>query len=330
VRGATPRALPTATTLLTVLTFLTGCTAAAGSPDGPAEVPQPNGTVSLTNCGHQVTVPEVPRRIVTIKSSATETVLALGAGDRIVGTAAADGPLPDHLAPGTPAVISPEVPGTEAVLDLAPDLVYAGWESNLTAKSAGDRDRLAELGIATYVSPAACEGARHRASPMTFDEVFAEITEVGSILGVPEAAGELVERQEAELAALSATGDDRSALWFSSGNTTPYVGAGSGAPQMIMSTVGLRNVAAHVDDSWAPLSWEAVAAASPDVIVLVDAEWSPVETKVAALRGNPLTANLPAVVQSRFVTVDFAATQPGVRNVEAAASIAAQLTELPR
>ena len=46
------------------------------------------------------------------------------------------------------------MPGQEALLGLEPDFVYAGWE-NFSADGAGDRAALHDLGIATYVSPAA-------------------------------------------------------------------------------------------------------------------------------------------------------------------------------
>src|SRR5665647_927951 len=50
------------------------------------------------------------------------------------------------------------------------------------------------------------------------------------------------------------------------GTGFPYVGAGIGAPQMIMDAVGLTNIAAGVTDTWASFSWEQVAADDPDVI----------------------------------------------------------------
>ena len=37
------------------------------------------------------------------------------------------------------------------VLELEPDFVFGGWESNFSADGAGERDELAALGIRTYV-----------------------------------------------------------------------------------------------------------------------------------------------------------------------------------
>jgi iron complex transport system substrate-binding protein len=94
---------------------------------------------------------------------------------------------------------------------------------------------------------------------------------------------------------------------------------------MIMEAAGLENVVGDVQDSWTSLSWEAVVDANPDVIVLVDAAWNTAESKIDRLEANPATAALPAVQQGRYVVVDFPATEAGVRNVDAVASIVEQL-----
>ena len=119
-----------------------------------------------------------------------------------------------------------------------------------------------------------------------------------------------------------------SALWYSSGTDTPYVGAGIGAPQMILETAGLSNIASDVQDTWSPLSWEAIIDADPEVIVLVDASWNTAEQKKALLEQNPATAELAAVKERRYLTVPFAAGEAGVRNVDAVRSILEQLDGL--
>ena len=74
--------------------------------------------------------------------------------------------------------------------------------------------------------------------------------------------------------------------------------------------------------------WEAIVAADPDVIVLVDAPWNTAESKIAKLEANAATAALPAVQAQRYVVVDFPSTEAGVRNVGAVASLVDQLGEL--
>jgi iron complex transport system substrate-binding protein len=309
-----------------------GSTADEGPTAASATTPPADGGFPLTvdNCGVEVTVPEPPQRVVTIKSTATEMLLALGVGDRIVGTGFPDGPVPAELADEAAGltVLSDKVPSAEVVLQAEPDLVYAGWESNLTAEGAGDRATLAQLGVATYVSPSACKDPAYQPDRLTFDDVLDQVTEMGDLLGVPEAAADLVADQRGELEALEADDRGLTALWYSSGDEVPYVGAGIGAPQMIMDALGVENIAAGVQDTWASFSWEQVAEDDPDVIVLVDATWNSAEKKRTELASNPATANLTAVVHERYLVVPFAAGEAGVRNVPATVDLAEQLAAL--
>lgn len=329
-----PRRLAPLLALPAAALLLAGCaatsTASSDADDATGAAEASGYPVTIDNCGTEVTLDEAPERIVTIKSSTLELLLALGLEDRIVGTAFSDGPVPDAYADAASGleVLSDKVPSQEVTLAAEPDLVFAGWESNLSAEGAGDRETLAKLGVATYVAPAACKAEGYMPNPLTFDEVFREFEEAGELFGVPDAAADLVAEQRAALDAIEPNDEGLTALWYSSGSDTPYVGAGIGAPQMIMDAAGLENIAAGVEDTWTSMSWEAVVAANPDVIVLVDAAWNTADQKIALLEQNAATAALPAVQEGRYLIVDFPATEAGVRNVGAVASLVEQLGSL--
>ncbi len=324
--------------VVTPLLALAGC-ADEGTPSaapttsapGAASTTAPASTfpVTVDNCGTEVTFDAPPERIVTIKSSTAELVAALGAADRLVGTAFSDGPPPADLAPALAdvPVISEKVPGQEALLALEPDLVYGGWESNFSADGVGERDVLAGYDIATYVSPSACKEPGYQPDPLTFDDVFDEVREAGAVLGEPAAAEEVVAAQQATLDAVEPLAG-QSVVWWSSGTDTPFVGAGIGAPQMMLEAAGLTNVFAGVHDTWASVGWEEVVAADPDVLVLVDSVWNTAENKKAALAANPATAALDAVREERYVVVPFAGSEAGVRNADTVADLVAQVTAL--
>ncbi len=332
-----PRRTAAVAALVALVIPLAACSTAApgGGTSAPAPAPAASTSaafhpVTVDNCGTSVTVTAPPSRVVTIKSTPTEMMLALGLGDRIVGEAYQDGPVPDRwasAAAGIP-VLSAKIPGQEAVLALNPDFIYAGWESNVTAAGGvGDRAALLSRGIGSYVSPSACKEPAYQPDPLTFDDVFSEITEVGNLFGVPDKAAALVASQKSDLAAITPV-SGVSAFWWSSGTDTPYAGAGIGAPAMIMKAAGVTNILASVHDTWAPAGWEAVVAADPTVLVLVDASWNTYDHKVQYLESNPALSQLTAVKQKRFIKVPFAATEAGVRNVEATASIVQQLHAL--
>jgi iron complex transport system substrate-binding protein len=312
---------------------LTGCAAgASGSPGSATESPASSTptAVSVDNCGFPLTVAAPPERIVTIKSTATEMLLALGLGDHIIGTAFPDGPVHERYAAAAAnvPVISDFAPSQEAVLALEPDFVYGGWESNFTAEAAGERDTLESFGVGSYVSPAACKEPGYQPEKLSFDDVFAQIEEAGTVFGAPGAAADLVAEQTTALAAIPTDDRGLSALWYSSGTDTPYVGAGIGAPQMMLDTLGLQNVAADVADTWTSLGWEAIVDADPDVIVLVDATWNTAASKIELLESSAATSGLTAVQNGTYLTIPFAGGEAGVRNVEATADLATQLAEL--
>lgn len=302
-------------------------TACAGSARSVPETAPTAQSVSVDNCGTLVTFPKAPERVVTIKSSTTEMLLALGVGDRIVGMAYPDGPLPEG-APDIP-MLADQVPSQEAVLELEPDLVYAGWESNLSANGAGERALYESLGVKTFVASSACQGDGYRPDRLTFDHLWAEIRQVAAIFRVEDAATDLIADKTAQLAEVRPIDGEVTALWFSSGSDDiPFVGGGIGAAQLMMETLGLTNIAAEIDESWASFSWEAVIGENPDVIVLVDAAWHTAEHKVQVLESNPATAKLSAVRNKHYLVVDFVATEAGVRTVPAILDLAAQLDRL--
>lgn len=281
--------------------------------------------LTLDNCGMSVTLDAAPQRVVTIKSTATELLLALGLADKIVGVGFQDGPLPDDLAADLP-VLSDKLPSQEVVLEAEPDFIYGGWESNFAADGAGERPTLAQLGVATYVAPAACRSITP--PKLSFEQLFSEFAEMGTIFDVSASAEALVAEQQATLATIAPDTRALTALWYSSGTKTPYVGAGINAPAMIMEALGLANIFAHVEEGWTSASWEAIVDVNPDVIVLVDAAWNSAEQKKALLAENPITSQLDAVIHQRYLVLPFPAAEAGIRNVPATADLAEQLSRL--
>ena len=143
-----PRFAPLA---LVPLLLLAGCAASPAPASAPVERRRASPSRTATPASPSTPRPE---RVVAIKSTSVEMMLALGVGDRIVGTAFTDGPVPEEWADEAAGLtsISDFMPNEESVLELEPDLVYSGWESAFSADAAGTRDELASLGIASYIA----------------------------------------------------------------------------------------------------------------------------------------------------------------------------------
>lgn len=307
--------------------FLSGCGTA---PSIPAASPSARFPVSVTTCDFTTEVTAEPRRIVTMNQGATEVALALGAADRMVGTAYLD----DAVAPRFQAeyakipVLAAKYPTQEKMLSVRPDLVYGSYNSAFSEKNAGDRARLQGQGIATLLAPAGCAKKPERAS---WDLIWDELTAAGKAFGTEDAAAKLVAAQKDELgsAALKGAARGQRIFWWDYGSTNLYVGAGKGTPQLLIESVGGTNVFAHLPGNWADVSLENVIGSNPDVIVVADAVGHPAQERIDQARKDPALSQLRAVRENRFVVIPFSETTSGVRLLDGARRVAEGIRALP-
>lgn len=295
---------------------------AAGSGD--------DGKITLVNCGHEIVLDAPAERLITVNQGATESALAVGGADRMIGTAYLD----DEISPrwaeayGQIPVLAPQYPDRETVLEQRPDLIGASYASAFDDKELGSRASFDELGIATYLSPFACDDKADRSDP-TWESIEGEIADYGLLLGRSAEADELIAAQREVLADLTAqsVGEGVSVLWWDGGTDAPFVGAGEGGPQLIMDAVGATNIFADVSGNWADVSWEDVLTADPDLIVLIESAPGSAEEKREYIESDPALKDLTAVREGAFVTIPFSASTPGPRTVEGAERLADHLAD---
>jgi len=196
-----------------------------------------------------------PQRVVSTAPSFTETVFAMGAGDRVVAvsTYCHFPPAVDKL----PRVGSYLQPNVEAIARLKPDLVLVHAEQKQTLT------QLAGLGIATLAL-----------RNTSLEDTLATAREVGRALGIPEKGVELEKSMRARLAAIEkrTAGKERRSLMFIVGRTPGRldgiiaVGKGSFLNELIRIAGG-RNVLADSPVTYPRVSLEGVMRLDPDVIV---------------------------------------------------------------
>lgn len=146
---------------------------------------------TVTNCGRTFTFLEAPERIVSIYPSMTEVLLALGAGDRVVGQANTElaEPLPEYAAAAAAVpVLAEQLPSKEALLTARPQLIVADGEYWFDGKQLPTYEELDELGIQVFINSAFCDANR---TTGTLDNTRRDITDLGAILGVPDTAATL-------------------------------------------------------------------------------------------------------------------------------------------
>lgn len=307
-----------------VVGLLAGCSGndgAGGTPDLAGALPTAAAEgattypLSIQNCGRDVTVESAPQRVVTLTQTAAEILIHLGLGDRVVGTGYETDATPDEIAQqyGQIPVLSAKGQEIkhEALLSAQPDFVYGSFASMFTPEQSGTRDELQRLGIDTYLTEFDC--TYHEAvSNANFGLLFDEYRDMASIFDVPSRGEELITEQQAVIDGGLATAEQidgtPKVMWFYSTYAgTPWAAGPGGLPQYVSDLVGVKNIFDDASTKWAEVSWDEVAARNPDIIVLADlTRGEPGDTaqeKLDFLKSDPLTSQLDAVRNDRFIVI---------------------------
>jgi iron complex transport system substrate-binding protein len=139
-------------------------------------------SVLLLTCA-VATAQTTPKRIVSTSPSITETLFALGLGDRVVGVSQFCNYPPEVRK--LPKVGSYIKPDAEAIARLAPDVVFL--EQNSSALT----ERLSTLHIAFVEVPHS-----------TLEDIFAQIQIIGKAAGIPDRATSLIAQIKGSLDAI--------------------------------------------------------------------------------------------------------------------------------
>ncbi|MFF9197700.1 ABC transporter substrate-binding protein [Streptomyces sp. NPDC014779] len=296
------------------------------------------------DCGQRVTVAAPPRRAVALDQGSAEILLSLGLADRMVGTATWTDPVLKGLEKANASVprLADRYPSFEKVLDTEPDFVSASFLYTLGKGGVAPRERFAQLGVPTYVSPADCVGKDNsgdgdgvRTRPLTMDTVYGEIRDLARVFGVPERGEKLIGELRARVAKAREGADfgGRSVLYWFSDAQGPYMAGCCGAPGIVSRTLGVRNVFDDTKEEWPQINWETVADRDPDVLVIADLTRRAQSAESAAkkiefLQSHPVTKNMTAVRKKRYVILSGQAMNPTIRTVEGVEKLAAALRAL--
>ena len=285
--------------------------------------------IAIENCAVSTTYTKSPARAVALNQAATEVMLALGLEDRLVGTAYLDDQILPELAAAYQRVpvLAAKYPSREVLLAARPDFLYAVYPGAFGPTGIGSRADWTGRGVSTYLAPAGCTD-KSRPPGVSLETTFVELREIARIFGVAERAERLIDAYRAELQAvrgrIGTAAKPPTVFWYDAGDP-PHAGACCGAPNEILRHLGATNIFADTPGSWTPVSWEAVIARNPDVIVLANASWSTAASKRQLLLSKKALVSVEAIKLKRIVEIDFAYTTPGIRNVAAVRKLAEAL-----
>jgi len=316
-----------------------GLLALAGCADPNRAAAPGDDAVTVSSCGQELAFDATPERVVTLDQTSTETMLALGLADRLVGTSN----LKTKVAPeyqeayAKVPVLNPKLLTAEQLRAAAPDLVVASFTAQYTPDRVGTREELAEIGLPSYVSAVECPGD-HAPDASPFDLLFTDFELLGEVFGVQDRAAALIEEQRAVVTSAASAGEQTSGepsiLWlYSTFNGIPYVAGGGTVPSEMSRLVGAVNAFDDVAEDWPEVSWERIAERNPDVIVVGDlsergAPGDSAAEKIELMRAHPVLSQLAAVRNNRIIEVLGTGMDPSVRAVETLEAVVAGMREL--
>ena len=239
--------------------------------------------------GRVVTMHKVPERIVSHVPSITETLFALGLGERVVGVSDyCDYPEEAKLKPSVGNYYNPTV---EKIVELEPDLVLTdGYSEGLIVQ-------LEDLGITSFVI-----------NPKDIDHILRDIELVGKITGTEERAKELLEDMQKRISrVLNQVKDAPRVKVFYVFDATdlnsPWTAGPGSIIDSLISMAGGENIAAKAEGSWVQFSIEALVNSDPEIII-IDAHHGTAVIAPAALKEHPVWGRTSAVKEGRVFAVD--------------------------
>lgn len=212
-----------------------------------------NSRLLTDEIGRRVTVAENPERIVSLAPSITETLFALGIGDKLVGaTSYCDYP-PEALA--VERVGDTVRPSLEKIVGRKPDLVLVSTASQLEQLVG----RLEEVGIPVWVS-----------NPRTLEGVISSIERLGEVTGRQGASAALASEMRARVDSVRKRVENLPrprVLLILGGQPLITVGANSFINDLI-NTAGGASISADVSSEYPQYSLETAIARGPEIIFL--------------------------------------------------------------
>jgi len=311
-----PSPRPTATTkpAVAVPNAVVPTAAPAATPSVPTAVPtasQPAASTAVAgfpltvtdDAGRTVTFDRPPQRIISLSPGYTETLYALGLGDKVVMTDTYSD-YPAQNKPKAKLNTFPK-PNVEEIVSLKPDLVVSLVEGNDFIQQM-DARQIKVLKL----------------FPTTFDGTLTEIELLGRVTGTETRATQITSNMRERAAAVVArtrNAPHPTVLYEldASDPTKPFVAGAGGYFGDLVPLAGGKNVFDDVKQPSAQVSAEQVIARDPQIILLADAD-APYNAQTPAMvKARQGWSQIAAVRGNRVYPVDDnLLTRPGPRLID--------------
>ena len=314
-------------TLLTLLLVSAMCLSACGqSPQTDSTSPSDGETAGFTISNailgeqYDFTYTTVPQRVVTLASPATEMLLALGLEDNIAGYAMQENEIPEKYKAAFDSlncITEDWNVSKEMIMALEPDFMMF-WNGSPDY----DYTFLSENNISTYTLISDTDGAK-------IDSLYTDFTNMGKIFGKEDRASEIITEMKAKIdpvAEKMQSVEPVSVAYVDAYSSEESVfTAGDALVADIFRKAGGENIVSDTTDPWLNISWEQVAAADPEWIVIGVYEGvEDADYWIDFLKNHPATASIKAVQNENFIVTGLVDLTVGERVADTVPMLAAK------
>ncbi len=283
---------------------------------------------TVESCNRTVSFDAPPKRAISNDVNLTEMMLVLGLADHMVGYTGISGwkTLDEEMRANVKQLpeLSSKYPTKEVIVGANADFFFAGWNYGMKVGGEVTPETLKPFGVKVYELTESCTHIMKKGKA-SIDDMYADLINLGSIFNVEDRAKNLVNNYKAELKSFKddlETGEPVRAFVYDSGEDTPFTAGLYAMPTALIEAAGGVNVMNGFEKSWGTVTWEEVVAQNPEVIVIVNYGSVTAEQKRSFMMSNPAFANIEAVKNDRFVTLEYVEATPGPRNIKAIKTLA--------
>ena len=284
--------------------------------------------VSVDSCNRTVTFDSPPQRAISNDVNLTEMMLVLGLSDKMVGYTGISGwkTLDEEMRLGVKQLpeLSPKYPTKEVLVGADADFFFAGWNYGMKVGGEVTPETLKPFGINVYELTESCIHIMTK-KKVSMDDMYNDLLNLGLIFQIENRAKKLVDAYRSDLKKFTQKLESipaKKVFVYDSGENTPFTAGRYAMPTALIEAAGGINIMDDFQKSWGTVTWEEVIDRNPEVVVIVNYGKVTAEQKRKFMMSNPAFANIDAVKNDRFVTLEYVEATPGPRNIKAIKKLA--------
>ncbi len=284
--------------LIAVFSIFTACRSTASDTTEPGQTRQ-----TVDDLGRNITVPVKIERAISLAPSITESIFAIGGGDRLVGvTTYCNYPEKANSIAKVGDTLNPNL---ETIISLKPQVVFVSTASQIEAFT----NTLASNGVAVYVLDA-----------KSLEGMLQNLRQLGELFGTTDRAERVVADLQRRVNFVGeVVADKKPVRVFVQFSKEPLFTIGRQSfLNEVLEKAGAVSVTTDVESAFPKLSKETAAALQPDALILSRSDDN--------TEPNDAFKGSPAVVNGRVFSIDAdILSRPGPRLVDAMEQITQDL-----